>query len=116
MALLLPRGHQVFPEPTPELLLSRSGRLIGNLVLGSVALCTMALDAPVGQEGVGTADQRQGCHGRPGGAMLVVTEPQQRLPVVQPRLDGMISNDTFCCTRWGVLQLSWWRRPNRLRR
>ena len=31
-------------------------------------------------------------------------------------LDGMISNDKFCCTRWGVLQLSWWRRPNRLRR
>jgi hypothetical protein len=48
----------------------------------------MALHAPVGQEGVGTADQRQGCHGRPGGAMLVVTEPQQRLPVVQPRLNG----------------------------
>jgi DNA-binding transcriptional MocR family regulator len=35
---------------------------------------------------------------------------------VVERLDGMISNDQFCCTRWGVLQLSWWRRPNRLRR
>jgi hypothetical protein len=31
-------------------------------------------------------------------------------------LDGMITNDKFCCTRWGELQLSWWRRPLRLRR
>ena len=27
----------------------------------------------------------------------------------------MITNDKFCCTRWGQLQLSWWRRPLRLR-
>ena len=31
------------------------------------------------------------------------------------RFPGMISHDTFCCTRWGVLQFAWWRRPNRLR-
>jgi hypothetical protein len=30
-------------------------------------------------------------------------------------LNGMITNDKFCCTRWGELQLSWWRRPLRLR-
>jgi hypothetical protein len=29
------------------------------------------------------------------------------------RLAGMISNDKFCCTRWGVLQLSWWRREEK---
>jgi len=29
--------------------------------------------------------------------------------------NGMITNDKFCCTRWGQLQLSWWRRPLRLR-
>jgi hypothetical protein len=34
----------------------------------------------------------------------------------EEQLDGMISNDKFCCTRWGALQLSWWRRPRRLRR
>ena len=38
------------------------------------------------------------------------------IPLVVVQLDGMISNDKFCCTRWGVLKLSWWRRPNRLRR
>lgn len=38
------------------------------------------------------------------------------IELMKLRLDGMISNDKFCCTRWGVLQLSWWRRPNRLRR
>jgi hypothetical protein len=30
--------------------------------------------------------------------------------------NGMITNDKFCCTRWGTLSLSWWRRPRRLRR
>ena len=30
-------------------------------------------------------------------------------------LNGMITNDKFCCTRWSQLQLSWWRRPLRLR-
>jgi hypothetical protein len=30
-------------------------------------------------------------------------------------LNGMITNDKFCCTRWGQLPLSWWRRPLRLR-
>ena len=32
-----------------------------------------------------------------------------------PDLNGMITNDKFCCTRWGTLPLSWWRRPLRLR-
>jgi hypothetical protein len=30
-------------------------------------------------------------------------------------LNGIITNDKFCCTRWSQLQLSWWRRPLRLR-
>lgn len=34
----------------------------------------------------------------------------------EKRFNGMITNDKFCCTRWGALQLSWWRRPLRLRR
>jgi len=29
--------------------------------------------------------------------------------------NGMITNDKCCCTRWSQLQLSWWRRPLRLR-
>jgi DNA-binding Lrp family transcriptional regulator len=41
---------------------------------------------------------------------------RQLVQALVDRLDGMISNDKFCCTRWGVLQLSWWRRPSRLRR
>src|SRR6266581_8291156 len=32
-----------------------------------------------------------------------------------PHFNGMITNDKFCCTRWSQLQLSWWRRPLRLR-
>ena len=30
-------------------------------------------------------------------------------------LNGMITNDKFCCIRWGTLPRSWWRRPLRLR-
>ena len=40
---------------------------------------------------------------------------QGPLTVLIARFNGMISHDTFCCTRWGVLQFAWWRRPNRLR-
>jgi hypothetical protein len=32
-----------------------------------------------------------------------------------PDLNGMITNDKFCCTRWSQLHLAWWRRPLRLR-
>ena len=35
---------------------------------------------------------------------------------LKEQLDGMISNDPFCCTRWGARQLAWWRRPNWRRR
>jgi hypothetical protein len=37
------------------------------------------------------------------------------LLVGKERFNGMITNDKFCCTRWHELQLSWWRRPLRLR-
>ncbi len=42
-------------------------------------------------------------------------KPQQLLGIAKPFLNGMITNDKFCCTRWGILPLSWWRRPKRLR-
>ena len=38
-------------------------------------------------------------------------EAQVGLPVTKAMLNGMITNDKFCVTRWGELQLSWWRRP-----
>jgi len=51
-----------------------------------------------------------------GAPHAILVEAQVPLTVLIKRFDGMISNDKFCCTRWGALQLSWWRRPNRLRR
>jgi hypothetical protein len=47
---------------------------------------------------------------------LVIAHPEVLFAVLKAGLDGMISHDQFCGTRWGVLQRSWWRRPNRLRR
>src|SRR5215216_4747844 len=65
--------HQVVPDQTPEVILSRGSRQVSSLVVCLLALCTIALDAPVGQEGIGEANQMQVCHGRPIGAILVVT-------------------------------------------
>ena len=46
---------------------------------------------------------------------LVLAQAQTRFEFPVQQLNGMITNDKFCCTRWSQLQLSWWRRPLRLR-
>jgi hypothetical protein len=46
---------------------------------------------------------------------IEVSQSQQAFDDVEGVLNGMITNDKFCVTRWGELQLSWWRRPLRLR-
>jgi hypothetical protein len=51
-----------------------------------------------------------------GATDLVLPQSQARFELPVHQLNGMITNDKFCCTRWGQLQLSWWRRPLRLRR
>jgi hypothetical protein len=50
-----------------------------------------------------------------GAPHAVLVEAQLPFAVLIKRFNGMISNDKFCYTRWGTLQLSWWRRPHRLR-
>jgi hypothetical protein len=37
------------------------------------------------------------------------------LGVAEGELNGIITNDKFCLSRQGELQLTWWRRPLRLR-
>jgi hypothetical protein len=49
-------------------------------------------------------------------AHFIMGHPERRFAFCKALLNGMITNDKFCCTRWGQLQLSWWRRPLRLRR
>jgi len=44
-----------------------------------------------------------------------MTTAQDALEPAEEEFNGMITNDKFCCTRWDVLPLSWWRRPKRLR-
>jgi hypothetical protein len=46
---------------------------------------------------------------------LVIAPTERLLGDTIEILNGMITNDKFCLTRWGELQLSWWRRPLRLR-
>jgi hypothetical protein len=115
MALLFQVDDQVSPEQIPELILRSGGREVSSCGTCPSTLCTMAFNAQVGQEGVGEADQMQVCNCRPVGAILVLAEPQQLLHVFHPLLNGTITNDKFCCTRWATLPLSWWRRPLRLR-
>jgi hypothetical protein len=50
------------------------------------------------------------------GAGLAIAQTRKLFGIAEDKLNGMITNDKFCCTRWGELQLSWWRRPLRLRR
>src|SRR5215211_5004135 len=88
MVLFLEIDHQVVPDQTPEVILSRGSRQVSSLVVCLLALCTIALDAQVGQEGIGEANQMQVCNCRPIGAILVVTEPQQLLQVFYPLLNA----------------------------
>jgi hypothetical protein len=81
MVLFPQVGKQVVPDQPPEAILSRGSRQISSLVVCALALCTIALDARVSQEGIGEANQMQVCNCRPRGAILVVTEPQQLLQV-----------------------------------
>jgi hypothetical protein len=56
-----------------------------------------------------------GSHNAPQLPALVVAQAPQNVGITDGDLNGMIANDKFCCTRWDMLRLSWWRRPKRLR-
>jgi len=64
---------------------------------------------------VGQLDQLQPV-GLPFGLWRLKAAQQQPLfAKAEEMFNGMITNDKFCLTRWGALELSWWRRPLRLR-
>jgi hypothetical protein len=48
-------------------------------------------------------------------ATLILPQASEGVGVTKSNFNGMITNDKFCCIRWGTLPLSWWRRPLRLR-
>src|SRR5258708_27966770 len=45
------------------------------------------------------------------GAALEVVQGEAVLELAVVVLDGLITNDKFCCTRRERLSLSWWRKP-----
>src|SRR5262247_3707961 len=47
-------------------------------------------------------------------AHFIVGHPEFGFAFFETLLNGLITNDKFCCTRWGTLHLSWWRRPQHL--
>jgi len=49
-------------------------------------------------------------------AHFIVIHAQFGFRFLEALFNGLITNDKFCCTRWGTLHLSWWRRPRQLRR
>ena len=62
MALLLEIGYQTRPDQTTEGFLSGRDRHASSLVTCPFTLCTLALEAQVGQEGIGKTDQMQVCN------------------------------------------------------
>jgi hypothetical protein len=75
-------------------------------------LCFLPLDFQIG---VGHHHQLHVTFNRKEVSHLVITPTERLLGDAVEILNGMITNDKFCLTRWGELQLSWWRRPLRLR-
>ncbi len=46
---------------------------------------------------------------------LAIRKAGELFGVAEDKLNGLITNDKFCLSRWVALKLSWWRRPLRLR-
>lgn len=46
---------------------------------------------------------------------LTIAQASKLFGITKDKLNGTITNDKFCLSRWGEMQLSWWRRPLRLR-
>jgi hypothetical protein len=81
MALSVQVDDQVLPEQTSELILSSPSREVSSFVVCPLALCTVAGDAHMGQEGIDEADRMQVCNCGLRRAVLLMAEPQQLLHV-----------------------------------
>src|SRR6266566_3277598 len=100
--------------------------LEGGLGFGGVPRLGRAAAGNVGVvvtvPGVPDHDQRAGQHGerdspldRAADAVAGLAAAQDVADVAEGLLDGLITNDKFCCVRRLRLSLTWWRRPLRLR-
>lgn len=67
------------------------------------------------EESEETGGEGPEAHDSGGGHELVVIAAEQVFGIFKESLNGIITNDKFCLTRWAELELSWWRRPLRLR-
>jgi hypothetical protein len=75
-----------------------------------------SVDRPITDTDNGSpADHAEALAGATEETQLSTLGLSPRLLDALDRLNGTITNDKFCCTRWSTLQLSWWRRPLRLR-
>ena len=46
---------------------------------------------------------------------LAIGQAGELLGISKEKLNGLLTNDKFCLSRYGRLHLNWWRRPLRLR-
>jgi hypothetical protein len=80
MALLLEAGQQLISDQTAQGLLGSRDRRASSLVTCPLALCTMACQDLVGQQGRKKANQMPVCHSHTIGAILVVPSPSYCFP------------------------------------
>jgi len=69
---------------------------------------------PIQQRPVHQAPGQKGLMGG-GGATGHAREPEQLLDPLEEPFNGLVTNDTVCLSRFGQLNLTWWRSPLRLR-
>ena len=107
-------GHRAQPcRPTLPFLRRQGGveeieGTLGRLRLG------LAADTHQPQRGH-RDDQPQACRALRIGHAGRLPLPASALGQLEPALNGLITNDKFCVTRFGQLRLDWWRRPLRQR-
>jgi hypothetical protein len=99
MALLLEASQQIIPDQTAQGFLCSRDRHASSVVTCPMALCTCALKAQVGQEGIGKTHQMQVYNCSPIRAVLVLAKPQQLFGILHEWLNRpalLVYSDQAC--------------------
>ena len=92
-----------------------AGEQEADLIDGQCRSLAVKADSETYQEVMSQGNQQHMMMPAQPTACFAVVKTDFALAFFEDNLNGTITNDKFCVTRWGKLQLSWWRRPLRLR-